>query len=542
METEERGFSCKDLLKIPPLRGAIVLAGKKGLEQTVSRVNVMEVPDVIQWVRPGEFLMTTGYPFRKHPEDLAELIPQLAEKGIAAFGIKTKRYVTEVPEQVLKLADRYGLPLIELPPSTAFSDVVREVMEHVLIREADQVAELQDRFYRISQSMLSDGGLEAFLSALERTLGNPVVLIDSSDRPHLSAKFERIIGNNDQAVDWAQLRQQGKLGISFFPLSGQQVRLYGIEVPEQERHYATLLVLESNREFTALDTLTVDRVGVLAGFELANRNARGIVEAKYIDQFLQDWLVGRIVTRSDLQLRAEACGCPLVNGASYHAAVIHWRGTRPDIGVLRSGLLKLRSMASSSDVTMLLTIIDNELACICSTPQSGTPDREEKWRNSMIRMLQSAFSEPFSICAGPTVRSAELLLESWGKARRTLEMCRVFGLEGEWFDYGRLGVYSLLDLIPDGPELSEFKDRFLHPLKEYDTKHETLLIPTLKAYFQCNANVRRTAETLFTHYNTVVYRLDRVRDILGLDLENADDRLQLQIAIKLHEARGGLLA
>jgi purine catabolism regulator len=513
-----------------------VLAGHSGLDQNVSRVNVMEVPDVIQWVRPGEFLMTTGYPFRDHPESLAELIPQLAEKGVSALGIKTKRYLIEVPKQVLELADLYGLPLIELPPPTVFSDVVREVMEHVLIREADQVANLQDRFYRMSQSMLSNGGINAFLDNLETIVNNPVAIIDSSDRPYLSNSLLRLIENEDEHIDWPQLRLQGKLGLSFCTFLGKQVRFYGIEVAERGRHYAALIVFESNREFTVLDKLTVDRVGILAGFELANRNARRDVEAKYIDQFLQDWLVGRIVTRSDIQLRAEACGCPLDMSTAYHAALIHWKEDKPDIGVLQSGLLKIRSMASSREMNMLLTIIDNELACICSTPQVTSMAQEDERRNHIVRILKSTFPGAFSICAGPTVNSSEQLQGSWDRARRASVICHVFALEGEWFDHGGLGVYSLLDLIPEGPELVEFKDRFLHPIRDYDAKHETLLMDTLKVYFQSNGNMRRTAEVLFTHYNTIVYRMDRVRAILGIDLDNADDRLQLQIAIKLHES------
>lgn len=496
----------------------------------------MEVPDVIQWVRPGEFLITTGYPFRDDPEALAELIPQLAEKGVSAFGIKTKRYLTEVPEMVLKLADVYGLPLIELPPPTVFSDVVREVMERVLIRETDQIAELQDRFYRISQSMLSDGGLEAFLNVLERTFNNPVALIDSSDRPHCSNKLQEMIEHQNQHFDWDQLRQLGKLGLSFCTLHDRQVRIYGIEVSERNRQYAALIVFEVNREFTALDTLTIDRVGMLAGFELANRNARRNVEAKYIDQFLQDWLVGRIVTLSDLQLRAEACGCPLDIGTAYHAAIVHWKGNTPDLGLLRAGLTKIRSMATSNPMNMLLTIIDNELTCICSIPQGDAFDQEDKRRSHIVHMLQTAFDGSFSICAGPMVNSSELLQESWVKARRTAVICKVFALQGVWLDYRRLGVYTLLDLIPDGPERSEFMKQFLHPLREYDEKHDTLLIDTLKVYFHCNGNMRRTAEMLFTHYNTVVYRLDRVRAILGINLDDADDRLQLQIAIKLYES------
>lgn len=63
MINDTLAFTCRDLLLIPNLQGAIVLAGQKGMDRAVNRVNVMEVPDVIDWVRPGEFLVTSGFPF-----------------------------------------------------------------------------------------------------------------------------------------------------------------------------------------------------------------------------------------------------------------------------------------------------------------------------------------------------------------------------------------------------------------------------------------------------------------------------------------------
>ena len=127
------GLICRDLLGMPHLAGSKVLAGRLGLETAVIRVNVMEVPDVIDWVMPGEFLISTGYPFRDDPSAFAELIPQLVEKGVAALGIKTKRFLDEIPPRVLEVAERYQFPIIELPPGTVFSEVVREVMERVLV-------------------------------------------------------------------------------------------------------------------------------------------------------------------------------------------------------------------------------------------------------------------------------------------------------------------------------------------------------------------------------------------------------------------------
>lgn len=57
------GLTCSDILLIPDLKEAALLAGAGGLGRYINRVNVMEVPDVIDWVRPGEFLITSGFLF-----------------------------------------------------------------------------------------------------------------------------------------------------------------------------------------------------------------------------------------------------------------------------------------------------------------------------------------------------------------------------------------------------------------------------------------------------------------------------------------------
>jgi purine catabolism regulator len=81
------GFTCADVLLIPHFSDSVVLAGSKGMQRNITRVNVMEVPDVVDWVRPGEFLITSGFPFQDHPEIIVDLIPQFVDKGVAVFGI-----------------------------------------------------------------------------------------------------------------------------------------------------------------------------------------------------------------------------------------------------------------------------------------------------------------------------------------------------------------------------------------------------------------------------------------------------------------------
>lgn len=71
-----------------------------------------------------------------------------------------------------------------------------------------------------------------------------------------------------------------------------------------------------------------------------------------------------------------------------------------------------------------------------------------------------------------------------------------------------------------------------------DAKNGTQLLDTLQVYLKHNKKIKKSSSDLFfTHYNTVIYRIERVCEILGIDPEKGDDMLQLHLAVKLHEMR-----
>ena len=109
------GVSVREALAVPALDGATVLAGDDGFGRIVQRANVMEVPDILPWVKPYELLLTTGYPLRDTPDGLVRLVGDLAHRGLAAILIKPGRYIDELPAEMLAEADRHGLPIVELP-------------------------------------------------------------------------------------------------------------------------------------------------------------------------------------------------------------------------------------------------------------------------------------------------------------------------------------------------------------------------------------------------------------------------------------------
>ena len=527
------GFACGDILLIPDFKEAVVLAGADGLHRPITRVNVMEVPDVIDWVRPGEFLITSGFPFRDNPEAIAELIPALAARGVAALGIKTRRFIERIPQRALEAAEALGFPIFELPASTVFSDVVRDIMERVLVQEAKELSVLQSRFQKLSQQLLYGAGLEEFLQALDAMLDNPVILVDDQDRVLLSPQAEAVVKGTEHDVTWAQLRGDRTLGVTFLTVGGRRIRAY-VSAANDRYTNCLIVLLEWNQEHAVVDQLTIDRVGILVGLEMMNESARKEVEAKYIDQFLQDWLTGRIVAAEDVKIRAEACGCPLEEGYGFQAGVVRWTAGKPTVKQLQQAVKRARVRLAGCRVQA--TLLEGGFAFLISGPPQGQARRAVDALFAELKTLEDA-EGAFSLCIGNRVERADHVHLSYQQAKKILHISAICDLREPYIDYVRLGAFQLLYLLPDSEEVREYRDRYVGPLLEYDRKNGTMLLDTLKTYLRHNRNAKKTAAEMFTHYNTVNYRIERIYELLGINAELGDEFLQLQLAVKLQEMR-----
>jgi len=105
--------------------------------------------------------------------------------------------------------------------------------------------------------------------------------------------------------------------------------------------------------------------------------------------------------------------------------------------------------------------------------------------------------------------------------------------------FGDLSLYELLLGVSDPGTLSSFCDHWLSPLSKYDERHQTDLLPTLSAYFANNGNMARTAHVLNIHRNTLVYRMARITEIIQLDMDDSNVRLNLHLALKVHKMLNG---
>src|SRR5438128_1232966 len=106
--------------------------------------------------------------------------------------------------------------------------------------------------------------------------------------------------------------------------------------------------------------------------------------------------------------------------------------------------------------------------------------------------------------------------------------------------FARLGALRLIFHLADNPELRAFQRDVLGPLEVSDAARRSEFVRTLDAFLRASGNHMRAARDLNVHRNTLIYRLERIQELLGgVNLEDPEARLNLQLALKIRAALGG---
>ena len=166
------------------------------------------------------------------------------------------------------------------------------------------------------------------------------------------------------------------------------------------------------------------------------------------------------------------------------------------------------------------------------------PFSNTKGYQSMINKSIKSYLENFpkaKIGIGKPIGDIIQLSKGLQEARQAVELSERLPSFGRSVDYNGLGVYRLL-AIGDDADLAnkkEFVKEKLSALIDYDKANNAALILTLHEFFKEGGNLRKAAKNLFVHHNTMSNRLKLIEEIAGINLADAEIRLEIQIALKL---------
>lgn len=147
----------------------------------------------------------------------------------------------------------------------------------------------------------------------------------------------------------------------------------------------------------------------------------------------------------------------------------------------------------------------------------------------MVRRTKRRMPEvPIFVGLGSKMKDIENLHLSYQRAKAAVTMAKKKKTDLLHFD--EMGMFRMLYSVNDRTLLNEMGEMPLQPLIEYDKKHNSNYMETLELYLKHNGSVQAVAESMFTHRNTVIYRIGNIKKLLHSELESTEERLMYQIA------------
>lgn len=534
---------------LPLIPGARVVAGGGGLGRVVRSVGVMEAPDAFRFVKPGDLLLTALYAIREDAAAQIRLVTELGLRSVAALAVK-QLYVRQPPAEMLAEADRLDLPIIALPDEISYSEVMQPIFAAIVHNQA-AVLQRQHEVYRaMIKAVLEQRGLPALALNLAELIGNPVAICDVEHRvlawavPPGSTETPLDEGTL-QALCAARARPTGSLVSTAGALhrretvaaAGQRQSRVVTPVAVGGRVYGEVVVVETARAVGDLDLIALDSAATVIALEFTNRRALLEVERRYRNEFLAALLSGEPGADAALLQRARSFGLDL--GRPHFVLALRATPSPDEVDVRHLLDRVYETVSAEAGEAGLVGEIDQHTVVV--RPLTGRQDARAQALELAERLVArlAALGDRLRVTAGAsTARTGvEGVRSSYREARRAAAIAeRVWG-QGRAVHHDDLGVYQILDAVAS----AEGIDRFLEGIRrlaEYDRARRTELVATLEAFFAENGSIRRVSEALYLHYNTVLYRLDRIQRITGMDLRQADSRLHLQIALKTARLMG----
>ena len=188
----------------------------------------------------------------------------------------------------------------------------------------------------------------------------------------------------------------------------------------------------------------------------------------------------------------------------------------------------IRNLFPDKNKDFVININETDIALVKEVSPDIDLKNLNKLAGSIADTLSSEFYAHCVVGIGTIVTSIKDLARSFKEAQVALEVGKVFDTEHSIVSYDHLGIARLIYQLPTTLCEAFLKEVFKRGSID-SLDHETLF--TIQRFFENNLNVSETSRRLFVHRNTLVYRLEKIRKITGLDLRQFEDAIVFKIAL-----------
>ena len=527
-------ITVRNLLRLALPVGTTIVAGHPGVHRPVTWVSVLNTrPPAFTGLQGGELALLSldAMHLLSDKLTLVTLIRDLAEMNVTAIGV-----LGEISRPAQANADELGVPLLHLPETALLRNVERLVAQVLMghpVSPEERGLEIREQLLHISTE---NRGLTALTGVMAHMVGKTVVVQDKRLQPLAMAgpltKTPRWPSIEDALYDMNPLPALFRDRVEVAQVAPDPVavdlthlglrRLVAPIVAGKMGRGFLSLVFDEEESYDALDVAFVRHGAAVCALEMAKekaiREAQKRVQGNVLEQFL-----GGMISENEALLRLTRLGYQ----PDQHYTTLYMGGLRDNVPTARQIEALCNEQSGALGTGALVQPYGSEVIVFCEGDENTTRDLAL----AVQGRVQERYKSEVAVGMGQRATDLHAWRASFQQAVAAYRTAHQWKLTAP-LAFGEMGVYRLLSLLVGSPELSKFYYETLGELTE-QTPHNLEFVTTLEAFFEEHGNLTRTARRLHVHRNTLLYRMDRIKEITGIDLDNPETRLAVHLALRI---------
>ncbi|GAA0360785.1 PucR family transcriptional regulator [Alkalibacterium iburiense] len=533
-----------EILKLDSFHDVKVVAGREGLFNAVENVYVMEVPDIVSYIDKEGLLFTTLFPIADDQYAMENFIPNLSNNKLSGVAIKLGRYVEKIPEFMIEQADRLSFPILTLPSSANFSLLSNDILTRLIGSKTKELEFRESISNKLHNLLLSGADIKDLVSyvalitnidiivisdqlkVIETTLEKDSELFEISEKQIIDFDIKNIINidNKEPIIINDKINSKKDLNIQTI-IAGNKVMGY-------------LILIKNDAKRIPFLNVVIEQASILLAFLLRNRESLIQKERNYLDNFIRSILYTQYSSQTELIQKAK---------------VFKWDIHFPNIILL----IDVNHEDQNTKLNNYYKILDSEIitetiSSICEIPIENC--KTAVYNNKIICFVSIALinditeklNKASNLIMKHLKRFGNTSIGVSGRIYSMLEIPKAYeesilvhdiykkvykGIGFVEF-YDSLGIFKLFHLINNREELESYVEEKLGVVIQSDRTSGMELIKTLQCLIENNMNMKKSADELFIHYNSLRYRVNKLKE-LGIEINDGNELTEVAIALRL---------
>ena len=523
-----------------------------GVDREIKGIRIVKESDTEKHIIGGEILLTSLNVYEKMSKDQFLFhLEELNKKEISGFIIMRNESIPSyLFDILLEYCEENRIPVLEMLQNQYFWRIVKYILKQVFDEELANYSYFILTHENFSDVLLNESDLnvviEKLLVLLNKMLDNPVALYSSNYDCYASSEKNptgfNVAQNVKSYIPDIVTKHQ------YFIQKREYVE-YINKIQLFDGRYFYLVMTEKNNELTGMDFCGMEDAITSLQFAMMRLSAEEELNNKYQKDLEYRLLVGTLSNEEEDDV-ANILG---LKDTDDLRVVVFRLLSRNNNQRFTSEQLRQTEIVEKEflrDLPEKYTMSNtNQIIYICK--------KDEQMSNLQLRLrieelqkkIQSNLDKrhanaEFIVGIGKKVKGYHALKESFSDSKIALEYIhvirKVIGDENKSVvECSKLGFFRMFVKVSDKKELLSYVPESLQKLYEYDKQKNGSLIETLECFLNNKQSLKQTSKKMFVHYRTVSYRLEKIKEISGMDFDNPAEMLAVRnglITYRLVEA------